>query len=217
MARTITTPSTPSSLAAAPVPRQPAPIGASSAPAPSTLAAATVPRQDTRNNVKRYPKVRSNQLQETKEVIAAFTVTSNEAMAQLKATCELIHLNESFHKQAPAAVWGQGPSWRPVKSHPRPSSSALQTFPIGARPTSAPPASPTPTPIGARPAPTPSTPSTLAAAPVPRQPAPAAPVPRQDTRNTVKRYLEVKSNQLQDTKVLIAAFTVTRNEAMAQL
>ena len=35
-------------------------------------------------------------------VIAAFTVRKNEAMAQLKATCEQIRLNESFRKQAPA-------------------------------------------------------------------------------------------------------------------
>ena len=46
------------------------------------------------------PRIRSNQLQETKEVTTAFTVARNEAMAQLKATCEQIHLNESFYKQA---------------------------------------------------------------------------------------------------------------------
>ena len=60
-----------------------------------------MPRQDTRSNVQRYLEIRSNQIQETKDVIAAFAVARNDAMAQIKATCEQIHLNESFYKQAP--------------------------------------------------------------------------------------------------------------------
>ena len=51
--------------------------------------------------MQRYLELRSNQLQETKEVIAAFAITRDDAMTRLKSACEQIPLYSSFHQQVP--------------------------------------------------------------------------------------------------------------------
>ena len=65
------------------------------------MAAAPAPRLDERTTVKRYLDIRSNQLQETKEIIAAFAITRDDAMTRLKSACEQIRLYDSFHHQTP--------------------------------------------------------------------------------------------------------------------
>ena len=101
-ARPSPTPSTSSTVVAARAQRKPTPKWVAAMPVPSSSVAAAVPHHDTPSNLMRFLEIRANQLQETKEVIAACVISRNEATLQLGATIQQIHLNESFHKEAPA-------------------------------------------------------------------------------------------------------------------